>query len=348
MNDGKKQNRLGRGGASFRQSEMVLRGESRAHLANDLQEGNQNMLFNRNHKTGPVLRAARIALAAFLSALLAGNAMAQDQKAVPDVTAMSMEDLMNMQVTSVSKRSQKVADAPAAIFVITQDDIRRSGATSIPEALRLAPGLEVARIDQNKWAIGSRGLHGRFDNKLLVLIDGRSVYTPLFSGVYWNVEDVMLEDVDRIEVIRGPGATLWGANAVDGVINVITKKAKSTQSAIVTAGAGTEERGSGGVRYGSKLGDNTHYRIYGKYFDWGPSNYITGGTAHDAWDAVRGGFRADWTPAGSNSLTIQGDMYRSNYDETLTVPTLSSPYSNTFADNGVYSGWSVPTASTLT
>jgi len=341
MNDGKKQNRLGRGGASFRQFEMVLRGESRAHLTDDLQEGKQNMLFNRNHKTGPVLRAARIALAAFLSALLAGNAMAQDQKAVPDVTAMSMEDLMNMQVTSVSKRSQKVADAPAAIFVITQDDIRRSGATSIPEALRLAPGLEVARIDQNKWAIGSRGFNGRFDNKLLVLIDGRSVYTPLFSGVYWNIQDVLLQDIDRIEVIRGPGATLWGANAVDGVINIITKPAASTQSAIVEAGGGTEERGAGGVRYGGKIGDATHYRIYGKYFDWGPSDYITGGTAHDGWDAVRGGFRADWTPSGANSLTIQGDIYRSNYNETLTVPTLSAPYSNTFPNNGTYSGGNI-------
>src|SRR6266404_5140100 len=341
MNERKNQNHLERGWAPFRMSEMVQRWESRSSLTDDLKEGKPTMLFNRKHKTGPVMRAGKIALATFLSALLAGNAMAQNQKTVPDVTAMSMEDLMNMQVTSVSKRTQKVADAAAAIFVITQEDIRRSGATSIPEALRLVPGLEVARIDENKWAIGSRGFNGRFSNKLLVLIDGRSVYTPLFSGVYWNIQDVMLEDLDRIEVIRGPGATLWGANAVDGVINIITKPAASTQSAIVTAGGGTEERGAGGVRYGSKIGDSTHYRIYGKYFDWGPSNYIKGATAHDAWDAVRGGFRADWTPAGSNSLTIQGDMYRSNYDETLTVPKLSSPYSNTFANNGVYSGGNV-------
>ena len=299
------------------------------------------MLFNRNHKTGPAARVGKIALATLLSALLAGNALAQDQKSVPDVTAMSMEDLMNMQVTSVSKHTQKVADAAAAIFVITQDDIRRSGATSIPEALRLVPGLEVARIDQNKWAIGSRGFNGRFDNKLLVLIDGRSVYTPLFSGVYWNIQDVLLQDIDRIEVIRGPGATLWGANAVDGVINIITKPAASTQSAIVEAGGGTEERGAGGVRYGGKIGDATHYRIYGKYFDWGPSDYITGGTAHDGWDAVRGGFRADWTPSGANSLTIQADIYRSNYNETLTVPTLSAPYSNTFPNNGTYSGGNI-------
>ena len=197
---------------------------------------------------------------------------APQQSDLPDVTAMSMEDLMNMQVTSVSKRSQKLADAAAAVFVITQDDIRRSGATSIPEALRMVPGIQVARIDENKWAIASRGFNGRFDNKLLVLIDGRSVYTPLFSGVYWNVQDVMLEDVDRIEVIRGPGATLWGANAVDGVINIITKSAQSTQSAVVTAGGGTEERGATNVRYGGKLNKETYYRAYGKYFNIGPSN----------------------------------------------------------------------------
>ncbi len=310
-------------------------------LTDDLQEGKLNMLFNRDHKTGPAMRAGRIFLAGFLSVLLAGSTVAQNSRNVPDVTAMSMEDLMNLQVTSVSKRTQKVADAAAAIFVITQEDIRRSGATSIPEALRLVPGLEVARIDQNKWAIGSRGFNGRFDNKLLVLIDGRSVYTPLFSGVYWNVEDVMLEDVDRIEVIRGPGATLWGANAVDGVINVITKKAKSTQSAVVTAGAGTEERAAGGVRYGGKLGDNTYYRAYTKYFDWGPSAYPSGMTAHDGWDALRGGFRADWTPAGANSLTLQGDIYRTRFNETLTVASLSAPYSNTFPNDGKYSGGNI-------
>ncbi|PYU50349.1 MAG: TonB-dependent receptor [Acidobacteria bacterium] len=340
MNDKTNRNDRERGKDSIRLSEMVQRQEARARLADDFQEGKLNMLLNREHKTGPVIKAGRSFLAGFLSVLLAGSAVAQNSRNV-DVTAVSLEDLWNMQVTSVSKRSQKVADAAAAIFVLTQEDIRRSGATSIPEALRLVPGLEVARIDQNKWAIGSRGFNGRFDNKLLVLIDGRSVYTPLFSGVYWNVQDVMLEDVDRIEVIRGPGATLWGANAVDGVINVITKKAKATQSAIVTAGAGTEERAAGGVRFGSKLGDNTYYRAYTKYFDWGPSAYPSGITAHDGWDALRGGFRADWTPAGANSLTVQGDIYRSRFDETLTVASLSAPYSNTFPNDGKYSGGNI-------
>src|SRR3982075_3327853 len=263
------------------------------------------MATNHKQNIGSVNSAKRIFLFAALVFVFVANATS---KSVPDVTKMSVEDLMNIPVTSVSKRTQKVADAAAAVFVITQEDIRRSGATSIPEALRLVPGLEVARIDENKWAIGSRGFNGRFDNKLLVLIDGRSVYTPLFSGVYWNVQDVMLEDIDRIEVIRGPGATLWGANAVNGVINIISKKAKDTEGAVVAAGAGNEEGGSGGVRYGSKIGD-TSYRAYGKYFNWGPSLYSNGTTAHDGWDALRGGFRADWTPAGSNSLTFQGDIF---------------------------------------
>src|ERR1700692_4697243 len=282
-------------------------------------------------KHPPSLAAARIVgrtvLASFMTVFLAANGAAQSQQSVPDVTALSMEDLMNIQVTSVSKRTQKVADAAAAVFVITHEDIRRSGATSIPEALRMVPGLQVARIDENKWAITSRGFNGRFANKLLVLIDGRSVYTPLFSGVYWNIQDVMLEDVERIEVIRGPGATLWGANAVNGVINIITKKAKATQSGVVTAGGGNEERGSVAGRYGDKIGENTSYRVYGKYFYWGPSQYANGATANDGWEAQRGGFRADYTPAGSNSFTLQGDIYHSGYNETLTVPTFAGLYS---------------------
>src|SRR6266403_2259931 len=325
----------------FRPLGEVGRGKSRADFAVSLPERELCALQGRGQRIVSMTPVRRLFILGFLGAFLAGTVPAQTSQNIPDVTAITLEDLMDLQVTSVSKRAQKLADAAAAIFVITQDDIRRSGASSIPEALRMVPGLEVARIDENKWAIGSRGFNGRFDNKLLVLIDGRSVYTPLFSGVYWNVQDVMLEDVDRIEVIRGPGATLWGANAADGVINVITKKAKATQSAVVTAGAGTEERAAGGVRYGGKLGNNTYYRAYTKYFDWGPSAYPSGMTAHDGWDALRGGFRADWTPAGANSLTLQGDVYRSRFNETLTVASLSAPYSNTFPNDGKYSGGNI-------
>jgi len=294
------------------------------------------MLTIHHSEAGSASLTKRALLLVALVGVFGASTLAQN---LPDVTAMSVEDLMNVQVTSVSKRSQKLADAAAAIFVITQEDIRRSGATSIPEALRMVPGLQVARIDENKWAISSRGFNGRFANKLLVLIDGRSVYTPLFSGVYWNIQDVMLEDVDRIEVIRGPGATLWGANAVNGVINIITKAAKSTQSALAAAGGGTETRGSGSVRYGGRLNQGTYYRAYAKYFNVGPSiDPATGRRADDNWDALRGGFRTDWASAGPDSLTVQGDMHRSGYGETLTVPSLTIPYSSTFPNQGSISG----------
>ena len=298
-------------------------------------------MLSTNHKNAGSVR--RILSLLLVAVFYATSMFAQvQQNVVPDVTAMSMEDLMNVQVTSVSKRTQKLADAAAAIFVITQDDIRRSGATSIPEALRMVPGVQVARIDENKWAIASRGFNGRFDNKLLVLIDGRSVYTPLFSGVYWNIQDVMLEDVDRIEVIRGPGATLWGANAVDGVINIITKPSQSTQSALVTLEGGSEQRGAANFRYGGKLNKDTYYRAYGKYFNFGPSVYpSTDITANDNWDAWRGGFRTDWKPSGPNSITLQGDIHRSKFGETLSVPTLSAPFSSTYPNHGSFSGGNV-------
>jgi iron complex outermembrane recepter protein len=293
----------------------------------------------RKNEISWMARAGRMVLAGTLAVCPLANASAAGPQSVPDVTSMSLEDLMNMQVTSVSKRTQKVADAAAAVFVITQEDIRRSGATSIPDALRMVPGLEVAQIDQNKWAIGSRGFNGRFDNKLLVLIDGRSVYTPLFSGVYWNVQDVVLEDVDRIEVIRGPGATLWGANAVDGVINIITKSAKATQGGLVSAGAGSQEATAETVRFGAKVKDSTYYRVYGKYYDWYPSIDTAGATASDGWHALRGGFRVDSNVTTRDSVTVQGDLYHDNFGETLTVPSLTSPnFWSTYPNNGRESG----------
>jgi iron complex outermembrane recepter protein len=282
--------------------------------------------------------AKRILVAVFTTMFLVTSARGDSGQGAPDVTAMSVEDLMNMQVTSVSKRSQKVADAAAAVFVITQEDIKRSGARNIPETLRMVPGIEVARIDENKWAISSRGFNGRFADKLLVLIDGRSVYTPLFSGVYWDVQDVPLEDVDRIEVIRGPGATLWGANAVDGVINIITKPAKATQSQLVQVEGGNEQMNSDTVRFGGKFQDKGYYRAYAKYFDWASGNGIAGQNAADGWHQVRGGFRSDWTLSRADSLTFQGDLYNSREGETLTIPTLSAPYSETFQNVGHYSG----------
>src|SRR5216684_3381071 len=180
---------------------------------------------------------------------------------------LSIEELSNLEVTSVSKREERLSDAPTSVFVITSEDIRRAGATSLPEALRLAPNLQVARVSANEYAISARGFNSTAANKLLVLIDGRSVYSPLFSGVFWDVQDTVLEDIDRIEVISGPGATLWGANAVNGVINILTKSARDTQGFLLYGGGGTEERAFGGLRYGGQLGTNAYYRIYAKFFN---------------------------------------------------------------------------------
>src|SRR5438552_5565767 len=201
---------------------------------------------------------------------------------------------MNIEVTSVSKRPERLFETASAIQVITQEDIRRSGATSIPEALRLASNLEVAQIDAHQWAISSRGFNNTTSNKLLVLIDGRTVYTPLYAGVFWDVQDTLLEDIDRIEVISGPGATVWGANAVNGVINIITKKAKDTHGTLLSGGGGTELRGFGDVRHGGSLGSKLDYRIYAKYFDRDASRLSSGADARDDWHMGQMGFRGEW------------------------------------------------------
>jgi iron complex outermembrane receptor protein len=257
---------------------------------------------------------------------------------VPDVTALSLEDLMNLQVTSVAKRSQKLADSPAAIFVITQEDIHRSGARNIPEALRVAPGIEVARIDENKWAITARGFNDRFSNKLLVLQDGRSIYTPLFSGVYWRLQDLVLEDVDRIEVIRGPGATLWGANAVNGVINIITKDASATQGSLISVGTGNELDVLASVRVGGKIDRKTYIRGYSKFVDWKSSTDETEREAFDGWHSTRVGFRIDRAPDSEASFTLQGDAYLGRYGETMTAPLLLPPYRAAFQSTNSFSG----------
>lgn len=236
------------------------------------------------------------------------------------VFQMSIDELLELKVTSVARKPQKLFEAPAAVFVITQEDIRRSGATSIPEALRLAPGVHVSRIDGNKWAITIRGFNGRFANKLLVLMDGRSVYTPLFAGVYWDVQDTLIEDIDRIEVIRGPGATQWGANAVNGVINIITKHSMDTQGGLVTAGGGNEERGFGGVRYGGKIRDNAYFRVYAKYLNRDDQADESGGDAADDWEVVRGGLRMDWELSTDNAVTVQGDYYNGDAGRRIGDP----------------------------
>lgn len=245
-------------------------------------------------------------------ALFASNAVAQVPNFLPPSSTLkklSVEELMNIEVTSVSKRPEKLSETASAIQVITQEDIRRSGATSIPEALRLASNLEVAQIDSRQWAISARGFNSMLSNKLLVLIDGRTVYTPLFAGVFWDVQDTLLEDINQIEVISGPGATLWGANAVNGVINVTTKAAKDTQGALLLGGGGTELRGFGGARYGGALTPNLYYRVYGKYFDRDSTMLPNGQDAEDDWLMGQGGFRVDWDASDDALFTLQGDLY---------------------------------------
>lgn len=226
-----------------------------------------------------------------------------------ELRKMSLDELFEMKVTSVSKKPEKQSEAAAAILVVTEEEIRRSGALSIPEALRNIPGVEVARVDSRQYAITARGFNGTVANKLLVLMDGRSLYTPLFSGVFWDAQDTLMEDVSRIEVIRGPGATIWGANAVNGVINIITKPAEQTQGLLMSGGGGNEEQGFGGARYGGQLGSNAFFRVYAKYFNRDDCVFPNGDDAQDRFQMGQGGFRADWKASGDNLFTLQGDLY---------------------------------------
>jgi iron complex outermembrane receptor protein len=244
--------------------------------------------------------------ATMLALLALSPAMAQDRSS-GDLADLSLEQLSNVEITSVSRRSERLSDAPASIYVISNDDIRRSGATSLPEALRLAPNLEIARVSASTYAISARGFNNSLGNKLLVLIDGRTVYTPLFSGVFWDAQDVLLEDVDRIEVISGPGATLWGANAVNGVINVITRSAANTQGLLVGGTAGGDER-SALIRYGGALGASGHYRVYAKRNAFDNTESVAGNPQPDGWNSDQVGFRADWG-GPERGFTVQGDHY---------------------------------------
>jgi iron complex outermembrane recepter protein len=236
----------------------------------------------------------------------AGTALAQPARA-PALADLSLEELANVEVTSVSRRAERLAVAAASIYVIGAEDIRRSGARSLPEVLRLAPNLYVAQVSASGYAISARGFTASSANKLLVLIDGRSVYTPLFSGVFWDVQDVLLEDIDRIEVISGPGGTLWGVNAVNGVINVITRSAAGTHGAMATAGTGNGDS-EGALRYGGKLGADGHYRVYAKAFERYATVLESGSTKDDAWHKKQTGFRADWSGT-ADRFSVNGNAY---------------------------------------
>lgn len=229
---------------------------------------------------------------------------------IDQLRRISVVPALETVVTSVSRHESTVGRSPTAVFVITQEMIRRSGARSIPEALRLAPGLQVAKVDGNKWAITIRGFNSRFANKLLVQIDGRTIYSPLFAGAIWDTQDLLLADIERIEVVRGPGATVWGSNAVNGVINIITKHSRDTSGAYVTGGGGTEEEGFAGARVGGVAADgDLHWRVSGKWFERGNGTHPHS-SAFDDWTQGRGGFRMDWEPTCSDTLTFMGDYYQ--------------------------------------
>lgn len=225
-----------------------------------------------------------------------------------ELKRLSLEDLMNVQVMSVSRSESTVGDSPAAIFVITPEMIRRSGVNKLPDLFRMVPGMDVANVDSSRWAISVRGLNERFQNKLLVQVDGRTVYTPINAGTYWDAVDMPLEDIERIEIVRGPGASVWGANAVNGIINIITKPAKDTQKVLFSAGGGSEESGFATFRFGGQIGDQAHFRVYGKWreHDAGFNSFSDG---RDDWRMGRFGFRLDWAPNTDDTITLQGDYF---------------------------------------
>ncbi len=254
--------------------------------------------------------------------------------------SLSLEELSQIEVTTPSKSPVSVQNTAAAIFVITGDDIRRSGATSIPEALRLAPGVEVARIDASTWSIGIRGFGTDLTRSVLVLIDGRTVYTPLFAGTNWDVQNTNMDDIDRIEVIRGPGGTIWGPNAINGVINIITKNAKDTQGVLASAGGGNEELGFVNFRYGGGNGRDFNYRFYGMGFDRSPE-FHPDGQNFDDWRNVQGGFRMDWNEKNRDLFTLQGDLYDEAAGKSVSATSYTPPYQQIINANASLAGGNV-------
>jgi iron complex outermembrane receptor protein len=252
----------------------------------------------------------------------------RDETLDADLADLDLEGLMGIPVTSVAGIAQPLQDTPAAVHVITAEDIRRGGHRTLADALRMVPGVNVAQITSSIWAISARGFNGRFSTKLLVLIDGRPVYNTLFSGVFWDVQDLVLADVDRIEVVRGPGATLWGANAVNGVINVVTKRARATQDGYATAGGGDEEQAFGTVRYGGTFGEDRYFRVYAKYVDRDGFRFDTGGDPGDDWDVLRGGFRLDFESNPDTTMTVLGSFHEGTVGSSIQTVTLAPPFSN--------------------
>ena len=287
----------------------------------------------------------RAMITALLVAVWAMPGPAQ-QPAKDDLTQINLEQLLNIQVTSVSKKEQKLSNAAAAVFVITQEDIRRSAAQNVPDLLRMVPGVDVAQIDANVWAVTIRGFNSRYSNKVLVLVDGRSVYTPTFSGVYWDQLEMPLEDIDRIEVIRGPGGTVWGANAVNGVINIITKPAKAAKGGFATASVSSDGESHNVMRYGGAAGSTGNYRASLSFSRLSGGAFANGVPGDDTWSNARGSFRSDFEFSKQDLLTVEGDLFSNRGDQVRHVsyyPTASDiPQPGRFAGAGgdLLANWS--------
>src|SRR5579883_3344490 len=254
-----------------------------------------------------VLRAVLVA-----GALVAVSPVLQAQQLlaakVSQLKRLDIEQLTNLVVTSVTRGPQPLSRSAAAIAVVTSGQLASSGAMDIPEAIRYVPGIHVAQVTASEWAVSSRGFASANSPDLLVLSDGRSIYTPLYSGVFWDVQDYLMPDIDRIEVVRGPGAALWGSNAVNGVINIISKSAQETQGTLLTAGTGSRERALAAAQYGGEAGDAVYYRVFAKYQDHSAEDHPSGSSPDD-WDLGHVGFRTDWKSGSADALTVQGDLY---------------------------------------
>jgi iron complex outermembrane receptor protein len=282
---------------------------------------------------------ARVAATA-IAATFAAVVLADDKlppESPQDLTQLSLEQLAGLKVEVAARRPQRQWDVPAATATIPAEDVVRTGLTSLPEALRLAPGVHVARASSNSWAFGIRGFSSTLSRSVLALVDGRSIYTPLFAGVYWEQQHVLLADVDRIEVVRGPGGTLWGANAVNGVVSVVTRSAHATHGLYAEAGGGTTERLFGALRYGGALAESVDYRVYGRYFDRGPEHHGDG-REFDDWSVGQGGFRLDWSRGPRDALTFQGDLYDGRAGQRRTVAQYEPPYAQVVEGDGEFQG----------
>jgi iron complex outermembrane recepter protein len=299
-------------------------------------------LFRRFQRIGVLstLSISTLSISMLSAGFLPASAQTPDTLPTPaELKKMSLEELMDINVTLVSKHSERLTEAASSVQVITQDDIRRFGALTLPEALRLATNLQVAQVDADRWAISARGQNNILSNKLLVMIDGRSVYTPLYAGVFWDVQNMVLDNIERIEVISGPGGTLWGANAVNGVINIVTKGSEFSQGGLVggSLGIAVQDLSVGPVvkhlavgmgvrdlaalRYGGKIGPDTYYRVWGRWMDHNSTRQVDGKDGGNPWTMLQGGFQMDWLPRKSERLMVSGNLYTNDLDQDRPDPT---------------------------